>query len=155
MKVIFLDFDGVLNSEKYIQSLGEQGVIIDPSRMALLKHIVDETKAKIVLSSSWREHWEKETHKCTDTGRQINSIFNNFRLEIFDKTPKLKGREEEIKAWLNKHKEVTSFAVLDDMILSADFLKGHFVKTSRFFDGLDESDVEKAVRILNEGAIKE
>ena len=36
-KVIFLDFDGVLNTEKYVSACGYFGVIIDPARMVLLK----------------------------------------------------------------------------------------------------------------------
>ena len=152
MKVIFLDFDGVLNSRRYIESRGEYGVIIDPSRMWLLKQIVDETKAKIVLSTSWREHWAKTPDKSTDTGRQINAIFSNFGLEIFDKTPSVcLCREEEIKSWLDEHEETKNFVVLDDMFLSADFLEGHFIRTSNYFDGLDGEDVRAAIEILNNG----
>ena len=82
MKVIFLDFDGVLNSEKYIRTCGHYGVIIDPSRMVMLKEIIDKTDAKIVLSTSWREHWSKDASLCNDTGREINRIFAEYSLEI-------------------------------------------------------------------------
>ena len=150
MKVIFLDFDGVLNSKKYVIGCGEYGVIIDPTRMILLKQIVDETGANIVLSTSWREHWEKNSSECNDTGKQINAIFDECGLKIFDKTPKLHLRRElEIQDWLNKHPEIEKFVVLDDMFLGAEFLEGHFVKTSNYFNGLDETDVKKAIEILN------
>lgn len=148
MKVIFLDFDGVLNSEKYVRTVREYGVIIDPSRMALLKKIIDATNAEIVLSTSWREHWDKEPIKCDTTGEGINEIFGEYGLKIFDKTPKLNlKREDEIKAWLNEN-GAESFVVLDDAFLSDDFLVGHFIKTSNYFDGLDEADVKKAIEIL-------
>ncbi len=150
MKVIFLDIDGVLNCEKYIRSCGQSGLIIDPSRMVLLKQIIDSTDAKIVLSTSWREHWDKCADNCDDTGAQMNNIFEKFGLKIFDKTPKLcMGRESEIKAWLEGHGEISCFAVLDDMLLCADYLDGHFVKTSNHFNGLDETDVKNAIEILN------
>ena len=150
MKIIFLDFDGVLNSEKYVKNCGEYGVIIDPLRIILLKQIVDATNAKIVLSTSWREHWDKENNKCDSIGRKINEIFKKYNLSIFDKTPKLhNSREEEIKEWLKRHPETQNFVVLDDMLLGAKFLEGHFVKTSNFFNGLEENDVEKATEILN------
>ena len=149
MKVIFLDFDGVLNSEKYIKASNKYGVVIDPSRMVLLKKIVDNTNAEIVLSTSWREHWDKNTANCNQTGIEINEIFGEYGLEIFDKTPKLNlKREDEIKAWLFENK-VENFVVLDDAFLSSDFLEGHFIKTSNYFEGLDETDVEKAIEILN------
>lgn len=149
MKVIFLDFDGVLNSEKYIKASNKYGVVIDPSRMVLLKKIVENTNAEIVLSTSWREHWDKDTANCNQTGIEINEIFGEYGLEIFDKTPKLNlKREDEIKAWLNENK-VENFIVLDDAFLSSNFLDGHFIKTSNYFNGLDETDVEKAIEILN------
>lgn len=150
MKVIFLDFDGVLNSEKYVLGCKEYGIVIDPSRMVLLKQIIDATDAKIVLSTSWREHWGTTPAECDGTGMLINDIFCKYGLQIFDKTPMLYlSRETEIKAWLDEHDEAENFVVLDDMFLSADFLDGHFIKTSYYFDGLDETDVEKAVEILN------
>lgn len=150
LKVIFLDFDGVLNSAKYLLGCGDCGMAIDPTRMVLLKQIVDATDAKIVLSTSWREHWSKDMMNCDSTGVLINSIFSTYGLQIFDKNPELhKGRETEIKSWLDAHPEVKSFVVLDDRLLNADYLNGHFIKTSNYFDGLDEMDVQKAIAILN------
>lgn len=149
MRVIFLDFDGVLNSEKYLRASKAVGVIIDPSRMNLLKEIVNKTEAKIVLSTSWREHWEKQPDKCDNIGASINDIFSQYVLDIYDKTPKLStGRVEEIKNWLLMHPDTETFLVLDDMLLCDDVLDGHFVKTSNYFNGLDESDVKRSIDIL-------
>lgn len=150
MKVIFLDFDGVLNSEKYVRGCEGYGVVIDPSRMVLLKQIVEKTDAVIVLSTSWREHWDADLNKADSTGRQIHELFTTYGLCIADKTPALrKGREHDIRSWLDQH-HVEKFVVLDDRLMSADFLNGHMVKTSNYFDGLDESDVQRAIDILNE-----
>lgn len=150
MKVIFLDFDGVLNSYKYLMNSETYGVAIDPSRMVLLKQIVDAANAKIVLSTSWREHWSKDLTGCNSTGVLINNIFSEYGLQVYDKTPELHTRREiEIKSWLDRHPEVKNFVVLDDSLLSADYLNGHFIKTSNYFDGLDETDVQKAIDILN------
>lgn len=149
MKVIFLDFDGVLNSEKYVQNCGEYGVVIDPTRMLLLKQVIDASDANIVLSTSWREHWEKKSSECSATGKQIDAIFAEYGLSIFDKTPKLHLRRElEIKHWINEHSNIDNFVVLDDMFLGAEFLEGHFVKTSNYHDGLDETNVKEAIEIL-------
>ena len=59
MKVIFLDIDGVLNSDEYLKKVKRlhiQGIEseIDINKIKLLKKAVDETKAKVVLTSSWR-----------------------------------------------------------------------------------------------------
>ena len=51
MKVIFLDIDGVLNSSAYDRKRDwDKLTNIDESRLPLVKRIVDETGAKIVLS---------------------------------------------------------------------------------------------------------
>jgi hypothetical protein len=150
MKVLFLDFDGVLNGDAYVRRQGRFGVILDPEKLHLLKTIVAATGARIVLSTSWREHWEKDLAKCDSTGALINSIFSKHGLQIWDKTPQLRTkRETQIKSWLDRHPEVKNFVVLDDSLLSADYLNGHFIKTSNYFDGLDETDVQKAMDILN------
>lgn len=156
MKVVFLDFDGVLNSDKYIKGSEQGGIVINPSRMFFLKEIIDETNAKIVLSTSWREHWDKNPVNCDSTGEEINRIFSEHGLCIFDKIPKLHTRrEEEIKLWLEGNPDTENFVVLDDMLLAADFLTNHIVKASNYFDGLDQYDVKRAIEILNgaEGAL--
>lgn len=150
MKVIFLDFDGVLNYDKYVRRCNDYGVIIDPFKMILLRQIIETTDAKIVLSTSWREHWDKAKENCDSTGVKIIEEFKKYDLVIFDKTPKLyTSREKEIKAWLKRHPTVKQFVVLDDSFLAADFLNGHFIKTSNYLDGLNETDVKKAIEILN------
>ncbi len=150
MKIVFLDFDGVLNSEKYLHRCGKEGLAIDPSKMVLLKQIIDAAGAAIVLTTSWREHWESCDEKCDPIGRAINHIFHQFDLRIFDKTPSLRqSREEEIGAWLKAHAEIESFAVLDDRFLDSELIRGHFVKTANYLDGLDETNVERVIELLS------
>lgn len=47
MKIIFLDFDGVISTY-------EKGWRFDMKKLELLKEIVDKTDAKIVVTSSWK-----------------------------------------------------------------------------------------------------
>ena len=65
-KIVFLDIDGVLNSDAFADyMLMEDNVdifnedMLDERAIAQLKKIVESAKAEIVLSSSWR--WYKET----------------------------------------------------------------------------------------------
>lgn len=149
--MIFLDFDGVLNSDKYVRNYGSFGLIIDSSRMTLLKQIVDATDAKIVLSTSWREHWGMVESDCDNIGIEINQIFRKYELEVFDKTPQLNfKREQEILQWLKDYPSVTNFVILDDRFINHKLLNDHFVWTSNLRDGLNEEDVKKAITILNE-----
>ena len=76
-KIIFLDIDGVLNHEDFYRSGNKKFIAIDPdysyqsfcpnSKMWLNK-LIEETDAKIVISSTWRtdgldrmyDIWESE-----------------------------------------------------------------------------------------------
>ena len=61
-KIIFLDFDGVLNTEYYQELLqfqsspwqDEYGAFFDPNAVKQLKRIIDATDADIVVESSWK-----------------------------------------------------------------------------------------------------
>ena len=61
-RYIFLDFDGVLNTMEYLTALqwkgepgyDEYGTLFDPYTVECLKHIIDRTSARLVISSSWR-----------------------------------------------------------------------------------------------------
>ena len=149
MKVLFLDFDGVLNYERYVNASSEYGLIIDPERMFLLKRIIRSTHAKIVLTTSWREHWTPSINDCDETGKKMNAIFAEHGLEIYDKTPQIsRQRETEIEAWLSEHPETENFVVVDDRYLDSKVIRGRFVKTKNYSDGLDESDANEIIKIL-------
>lgn len=154
MKVIFLDFDGVLNSRVYDRqrNWNEQSEI-DETRLPLVKKIVEETGAKIVLSTTWREHWDKALEKCDKDGVYINETFAKYGLTISDKTPDLGvvfDRPDEIKAWLDSTQEpIESFVIIDDYRYVWGTLSDRFVKTNPDFGlGLEEEHVRRAIEIL-------
>ena len=149
VKVIFLDFDGVLNSDEYVRRCGHFGVILNPDKMELLKQLVEETGANIVLSTSWREHWNVTEEGCDAIGDQINQIFRRHKMYIYDKVPhRTYGRKKNIQSWLQEHPDVTSYAVLDDQFLDGEGIRNHFVKISNLRGGLNEEDVRRAIDIL-------
>ena len=81
MKVIFLDIDGVLNTKETYDNiyrthgfLSTMEVPIDKFRLEYLKTIIEETDAKIVLSSSFRHFFIKEEGKII-TLTTKNSIY--------------------------------------------------------------------------------
>lgn len=61
-KIIFLDFDGVLNTEHHQRQLlyerkawqDKYGTCFDPEAVKQLQTIVDMTHADIVIESSWK-----------------------------------------------------------------------------------------------------
>ena len=149
MKVIFLDIDGVLNSAEYDRQRTEKDGNIDTTRLPLLKDLADETKAVIVLSSSWRKLWERDVCQFEE-GKEINRIFNLYGLEIYDKTPVLGSRKTEIGAWLENNPKTKSFVILDDMLFGWEELSPFLVRTDGMVGrGLERRHIEKAKEILN------
>ena len=105
MKVIFLDIDGVLNTKDYRENPDVDYFEhpISEIHMCLLEYLVKTTGAKIVLSSTWREYWKKGKTQSDPFGVYINKLFSKYGLEIYDKTPELRDRSDEIDAWKKLH----------------------------------------------------
>ena len=75
MKVIFLDVDGVLNSQDLFERCGDELVPIDEENIRCLKEIVDATGAEIVLSAlSQSEHRDEVQDWCQHFGRNSGKI---------------------------------------------------------------------------------
>jgi len=166
-RVIFLDIDGVLqgySSQKRFKFIKDMpalqkeltekhgvdylsydkydvGAVYydwDPHAVYLIKKILDETLAMIVISSDWR---------CTEGGLQrmkdlfrlhgldeyVVDVTDDFRYE--DRRNRAKEyegysvRTVEILEYVKKHPEIKKFVAIDDMDLSLG-LEGHFVQTT-------------------------
>ena len=153
MKVIFLDIDGVLNHEehyKWLHNTDEPTPLqrtypyteFNPKSCQLLKEIVEETGAEIVVSSSWR----------LDGLAKLNKLFRFFGLpNAIDITPCLNtARGIEIGAWLAAHPEVDKYVILDDdEDMNPDQIP-FFIKTNPYGDGLNEEVKNNAIKILKE-----
>lgn len=109
MKIIFLDIDGVLNSREYDARCALSGADLltpDPRAVVRLFGIIQDTDAKIVLTSSWR----------------LDKTLT-WPFPVYDVTPRVDGtRADEINAWLDArtklaplHDEaIDAYAILDD-----------------------------------------
>jgi len=144
-KFIFLDVDGVLNTlfgkfERF------NGIGLIEEKLLLLKRLVNETNAEIVLTSSWRNSY-KSRENLGEAFRLLNLSYRNC-------TPNYRGsktRGEEISAWLSVQDQTYDirYVILDDS--PATEFAGHedyFINID-FMTGLTEKDIEKAVGILN------
>lgn len=165
MKVVFLDFDGVLNSHEYNleQTKGAGGFVwsgtgaegIDPNAVALLDDLVESEDASIVISSTWRLMWPL----C-----ELRHILGQRGLtdpkRVIGKTTDLGGgkpRGLEVQGWLDMERErrviiptrepVSSFVILDDNDEFSGPLHDHYVETDPRV-GLTPADVERARKIL-------
>ena len=111
MKVLFLDIDGVLNT------YGSSGSSVSwehckKDLMHNLERIIEETGAKIVISSSWRE---EGIELLKENGfKHVDSIIGV--VPLFDKDHKyIETRGEKILEWL-KENEVEAYVVVDDEV---------------------------------------
>lgn len=105
--IIFLDFDGVLNTEQYQARLAVDGKpnkdawgpLFDPRAVDNLRMILDTTGASIVISSSWRYIHRLGSLRMMWEVRELPG-------EILDALPcgaEYISRGEDIECWLNQH----------------------------------------------------
>lgn len=153
-KVIFLDVDGVLNCQTTKASVGPW-IGIDSKKVKLLKQIVDETGARIVLSSSWKSGWFKGDKAAQDReARYLDSKLRREGLHIMDKTfDKGLNRGVGITNYVEDH-SVDRFVILDDEDFDYEEcgIIDKLVQTTFYADdgGLGEEHVSRAVKLLNE-----
>jgi len=145
MKVLFLDIDGVLNTNKDLYEHGP--TYINPYLIHFLKFIVLSTNASIVLSSSWRLF--DEAKKIVEENLYIK------KLHLLDTTPHMikklsmwTPRSEEIGVWLTKHPQVKKFAILDDDLDAGEGFLESFFQTDPEV-GLTIDLAEEVVNHLN------
>jgi hypothetical protein len=103
MKAIFLDIDGVLNSEE-TDNPRNFPYFIDRRLLDRFTELVRITEAKVILSSSWR----------IDPIGLLAAKY--YSLPFDDVCPDMPSapRREEVTSWLRQHPEVTRYVVLDD-----------------------------------------
>ena len=164
MKVIFLDIDGVLNTQDWHSRMtkdtprDEFGWAFDLVAVENLAHIIKETGASIVISSSWkflglaklREMWKIRNLPGIVLDITPNTISDELLLNAnLDEMKLGVCRGNEIKEWLSKHKgEVSNYVIIDDFDDMLPEHEDHVVLTDTLI-GITKFDAEKAIAILN------
>lgn len=148
MKVIFLDFDGVITDTTRSRRVLKSE--FDTAAVENLKYLIEQTGARIVVSSVWR------TVRCNNSYIAMATILaaaglgkrgflhEDWRTHPGGDSP----RGENIKEWLSRHPEVTSYVILDDSNDMLDTQMDNFVHVD-YKNGLTFSDVTRAMEILN------
>lgn len=170
MKVIFLDIDGVLNNEVFVNAFwaickqvdlkrsqakalhkivmrDDYGNLFCPTATNMLNYILEETGAKIVISSTWRFMGEKEIKQMW--------IDRGLKGEIIGVTPHLPSRlrGQEIEDWLEWYKSENQddiqYVIIDDDKDMLPHQMQNFVQTDPFY-GITFNDAIQAIKILNQ-----
>ena len=162
LNLIFLDIDGVLNSKTTKEKCGPYRGIED-SKVSLLKALIDETKAKIVLISSWKEWWFKKKEskgKQDDLANYLDNCLSKSGLEVWSKVNDefALGRGDSIIQFISSLKRnnigINNYVIFDDEAFDYKQTKQtkHLVQTSFENGGLLSKHIEQAKAILNRGA---
>lgn len=167
-KIIFLDFDGVLNTEHYQNLLqyegkawqDEYGAFFDPEATLQLKRVIEATHADIVVESSWKylgldamqEMWEARNMPGRIIGITPSSVSNNWSLtanleDIDSAVGHCKG--VEIASWLTEYAtQGTQYVIIDDEYVILDSQQNHLILTNPY-EGITHELADKAIAILN------
>jgi hypothetical protein len=110
MKLIFLDIDGVFNHYGFIErSRVHHNMAFCPIAVQNVREVIKRTGAKIVVSSTWRRG---------SSVAELRELFNYYDLGayVIGKTPVIEDviRGIEIQKYLDDHKPVESFVIIDD-----------------------------------------
>jgi len=151
MKLIFLDIDGVLNSE-------ETKFVFSRTLFNRLGRILAETGAKLIITSGWRGYNVEDTI-LNLTNTEDPSVGNNpfpFGPWVVYVTPRSGDtRGGELNASLicapfRCHMEIDTWIIIDDEDFDYDKRQlSHLVKTDPSI-GLSDADVALAIQMLNE-----
>lgn len=144
MRVLFLDFDGVLNC-----GYGRQ-VALEPELVEQLRRVSEATYCQIVLSTSWRLFYSLEQLQ-----EQLDLAGFPYPSSVIAKTPSLPNadRSEEIRAWLNAHThDVDAWAAVDDTWLDP-ALVPNAVRTNKL-SGLTPEKADELIAMLGGAAMR-
>lgn len=152
--IIFLDFDGVLNTEQHQAKLAVDrlpnkdawGPLFDPRAVANLRKIIDATDAAIVISSSWRYIHQPGSLRMMWEVRELPG-------EILDTTPygaAYISRGEDIECWLSQHGQ-HDYVIIDDLDDFYPTQHDRYVETNPIV-GISEADAKTAIEILKSKA---
>lgn len=163
-RIIFLDFDGVLNTARNIARLraegkplsDEFGYLFDAEAVANLQTIIEQTDAEIVVSSSWKFEGLERMRQLWQARRlpgRLLDITPDYLSCVGGIDPSnpdsFVGKGNEIKAWLERHAATDCrYVILDD---TPDVLASQYPNFIRINDacGITAANVQQAIEILN------
>ena len=163
-KYLFLDFDGVLNTEFYQDLLMSQGKpfrdkhgpFFDPVAVEQLKRVIDSTRADIVVESSWK-YLGLEAMQDMWTDRQLPGRVIAVTPSIVSASWSLddngldarQSKGIEIDFWLFENAtQDARYVIIDDEYVILDSQLPRFILTNPF-DGLTELLADRAIALLN------
>lgn len=153
-KLIFLDFDGVITTYKSKWK-------IDVSKCEMLKQLVEQTGARIVITSSWRYSTLQETIVKNDLNDWILKDYcigvteRAIFLVDIDSEWFIPKRGMEIEKYINDYIETNNiseeikYVIFDDDVFDLLYMQRDNIVHTNWKNGLSKSNIKKAIKILN------
>lgn len=173
-KYLFLDIDGVLNTNRYIEYLydngdddyDEDGYFFDPEAVKNLKHILDSVPdTKLVISSSWRFKgwdWMNQLWKKRQLPGTIYSMTPGLEKVLF--ASKVPGQNNsyslypygsrgiEINEWLRHNASqdplLYRYAIIDDDTCDFLLIQKDYLISTKPWDGITKEVAAKTIELL-------
>ena len=146
-KIIFLDFDGVLAIDNPGLSDAHErdkyGTIFSHHCVDCLRQIIDDTSARIVITSSWTNYLSLRKIKRMWRYRNLpGMVVDTIRNDGMDRSIKIDN-------WLIRY-NITNYVIIDDMDSRQfdEHLQGRLITVNTRF-GLSLIEVNEVCKLLN------
>lgn len=174
MNVIFLDFDGVLDTIHY----DYKDMKHIEQKIKILADICKEYDCKVVIESSHKDSIDEYTMEVYDDSwvNDILKLFKKYGIECIGRTPNVRKKrdsisylpmwkEDEILLYLSRHPEIKHYCIIDDddaknmmhwQVSDLDKVRNHLVTPLYYSDNPEEEGLlpkhkEEVGRILKKG----
>lgn len=155
MNIIFLDFDGVLNSTRsavanlykhshHTSFRDREWAELDPIAIGLVDKLCKEAPAKVVISSTWRMN-----NNAEEFNKRFKAAGCKY-IEVCGVTPVTSTgpRGREIDIYLSDNTWIKNYVIIDDDSDMLPSQQDHFVHTP-YSNGLLIQHYHQALKILN------
>lgn len=163
MKYLFLDIDGVLNTGRYSNYLVDNGLcetdadgyLFDPEAVKNLQYIIEETDAKIIITSTWRLDGDMQAlWRNRNLAGEVVGITPEFDRRAFRSTKfisiEFSIRGIEVDKWLQDNATTPyKYAILDDEDDYLETQSDHLVLTDPM-TGITKEVADKVISLLSE-----
>ena len=162
VKVVFLDFyGGPMDGSKERRKTRDGALRLDPGCAALINELHRRTGAVVVITSDsvadWRDeespdapHWWEESYPAAKQDLIEAGMIPEIIIGCIYQPPKsvpLYDRGKQIRVWLDEHRDVEGFVILDDKPLPVSAKNIALLKKHGFDPGC-EPDYELGVRFV-------
>lgn len=147
MKVIFLDIDGVLNTQNDVH----EGVHLNPIFIKRINNLVEFGRKSgpvtVCISSAWRVLYDLDEIIKMLRVTGLRAIVNWDKTPIINDPERCRG--DEIGLWLKANeRKIKGYVIIDDSNDFLDYQKSFHIHT-KSTEGFTEAKLEEAITIFS------